>query len=241
MSWVVLDANPGIKACFSDLDKVFSLQGKKVTYDPISDLIYYPCSDKQYYVKRYYTSGKGVRGFRVRPRVQAEWENTILFERWQIPTEKIIAYGQEKRYGYFRRGAFISEEIAGAEDLARLAKEQNSLFKDDRRVNYISQQVAKYTRILHDNKFAHNDLKWRNILVDAQDKVYFIDCPTGRFWYGPFLQYRIIKDLACLDKVAKKQLSRSQRLRFYLQYMQKDSLELSDKKQIKKIVSFFKK
>jgi hypothetical protein len=41
-------------------------------------------------------------------------------------------------------------------------------------------------------------------------------CPAGTFWWGPFLRYRIVKDLACLDKVAKYHLSRTQRLRFYL-------------------------
>lgn len=241
MNWIVSDVNSDAKACFSDLTHVFALQGKTITHDPISDLIYYPCNGKQYYVKRYYTAGKGIRGFRIRPRVQAEWENTLLFEHWQIPTEKVIAYGQEKRFGYFKRGAFISEEIPGAEDLSTLTQEQNALFKNNDWVNRVSRQVAKYTRILHDNKFAHNDLKWRNILVDEHNTVYFIDCPTGRFWFGPFLRYRIVKDLACLDKVAKKQLRRTQRLRFYLQYKQKTRLESGDKQQIKKILSFFKK
>ncbi len=53
------------------------------------------------------------------------------------------------------------------------------------------------------------------------------------------LRYRIIKDLACLDKVAKYHLSNTQRLRFYLQYCQRAQLNTQDKKQIGKIVRFF--
>ncbi|NLJ12975.1 MAG: heptose kinase, partial [Gammaproteobacteria bacterium] len=55
----------------------------------------------------------------------------------------------------------------------------------------------------------------------------------------PMLRYRIIKDLACLDKVAKYHLSNTQRLRFYLQYKQKTRLSAQDKQQIGKIVRFF--
>ncbi len=43
------------------------------------------------------------------------------------------------------------------------------------------------------------------------------------------LRYRITKDLACLDKVAKYHLSATQRLRFYLQYRQRTRLNASDK------------
>jgi hypothetical protein len=53
------------------------------------------------------------------------------------------------------------------------------------------------------------------------------------------LRYRIIKDLACLDKVAKYKLSNTQRLRFYLQYSGHARLNQADKKQIRKIVKFF--
>jgi len=45
-------------------------------------------------------------------------------------------------------------------------------------------QVAAITRSLHAHGFAHNDLKWRNLLVDDQPEptVYLIDCPSGAFW-----------------------------------------------------------
>lgn len=122
-----------------------------------------------------------------------------------------------------------------------MAHQKSPLLNDKAWLKSVGEQVARYTRIMHQNKFAHNDLKWRNILVDDAGKVFFIDCPTGRFWFGPFLQYRIIKDLACLDKVAKKVLSRTDRLRFYMQYQQIQKLGATDKKQIKKILGFFKK
>jgi hypothetical protein len=53
------------------------------------------------------------------------------------------------------------------------------------------------------------------------------------------LRYRIVKDLACLDKLAKYHLSRTQRLRFYLDYAQKKRLDDADKRRIRKVLRFF--
>ena len=96
---------------------------------------------------------------------------------------------------------------------------------------------------LHSNaalkRFAHNDLKWRNLLVDDQGQLFLIDCPNGDFWRGFWLKYRITKDLACLDKVAKYHLSATQRLRFYLQYRGHQRLNASDKKRVREVVRFF--
>ncbi|MOA66587.1 hypothetical protein D3C78_1934040 [compost metagenome] len=49
----------------------------------------------------------------------------------------------------------------------------------------------------------------------------------------------MIKDLACLDKVAKYHLSRTQRLRFYLQYRDRPRLRSSDKRRVRQILKFF--
>ena len=63
--------------------------------------------------------------------------------------------------------------------------------------------------------------------------------PNGEFWRGFWLKYRITKDLACLDKLAKYHLSNTQRLRFYKQYRQCDRLDVADKKRIRHVVRFF--
>ena len=108
-------------------------------------------------------------------------------------------------------------------------------------VRHVSLQVARATRMMHDQGFTHNDLKWRNLLVDDQAlaNVYLIDCPAGSFWWGPMLRYRIIKDLACLDKLAKHHLSRSGRLAFYKMYLGKARLDTADRKQLRAILAFF--
>ncbi|RJG14374.1 heptose kinase [Pseudomonas cavernicola] len=232
-------ASAELAAIFTDLDTVFALQGENITSDPLSEVIRVECQGLRYYVKRYHRAGKGLRRFIGRPRVKAEWQNLKYFAKWGIPTAPIVAYGLERKAGAFVRGALITRELAGTEDMAQLALRDDACLRDRAWVARVSQQLARATRALHERHFTHNDLKWRNLLVNSLGELFLIDCPTGSFWWGPLLRYRIIKDLACLDKVAKYKLSRAQRLRFYLQYRGRERLDAGDKKSIRQVVKFF--
>lgn len=238
-SWTLDPAYLDLDGEFGSLKAVFALNGERLTKDPLSEVIRVERNGVRYYVKRYSGAGKGLRRFIGRPRVKAEWQNLMLFRRWGIPTAPIVAYGMERRGGAFLRGALITRELEQTDDLALLAANHDARLRDPRWVQEVSLQLARSTRAMHDRGFAHNDLKWRNLLVDPQRRLYLIDCPTGAFWRGPFLQRRIVKDLACLDKVAKYQLSRTQRLRFYLQYCQRKRLNDKDKPRIQQILNYF--
>lgn len=228
---------------FPDLDAVFALQGRRVASDPLSEVIRVEIEGTGYYVKRYTGAGKNpLRRWFARPRVQVEWENLQRFAAWGIPTARLVGYGLERRAGGFVRGALITEEIADTTDLAQLAKANDARLRDAAWVDTVSRQVAAITRTMHDHRFTHNDLKWRNLLVTAGavPQVFLIDCPGGMHWPEPFLRYRIVKDLACLDKVAKYRLSRSQRLRFYHRYRAQAGLDAADRRRIAHILRFFK-
>ncbi|MFN3580741.1 MAG: lipopolysaccharide kinase InaA family protein [Pseudomonas sp.] len=224
---------------FADLDTVFALQGEVITKDPMSSVHRIWVGDRYYFLKRYNAAGKYLRRYVGRPRVQAEWENLLYFKAWGIPAATVAAFGMERRGGAFVRGALITEALADTADLAYLAERCPEQFADIAWLGRVSRQVAHATRMMHEQGFVHNDLKWRNILVDKQVRVFLIDCPTGAFWWGPMLRYRQIKDLACLDKLGKKRLSRTQRLRFYLTYSGQQRLDPSDKKTIRKVLTFF--
>ena len=57
---------------------------------------------------------------------------------------------------------------------------------------------------------------------------------------GQFICYKSGQFYLLLtDKVAKQNLSRTRRLRFYLDYVQRQRLSRDDKKRIRKIVRFF--
>jgi hypothetical protein len=224
---------------FGSLQAVFALQGERLTSDPLSEVIRIERQGVRYYVKRYWGGGKGLRRYIGRPRVKAEWQNLKYFAKWGVPTAPIVAFGLERQFGRFVRGALITRELSNSEDLGVLANNNDPRLQDPRWVDTVSRQLARATRILHEHHFTHNDLKWRNLLVNDRVELFLIDCPTGTFWWGPLLRYRIIKDLACLDKVAKYKLSRTQRLRFYLQYRGRSGLSAGDKQRIRRVVGFF--
>lgn len=237
--WKLEEAYTKLAADFGSLDAVFALQGERITKDAISEVIRVERAGVGYYVKRYRSAGKGLRRYLARTRVTTECRNLKRFAKWGVPTPQVVAAGLERNKGAFVRGALITRELIGTQDLADLVNQRDPRLQRGEWVREISQQVATLTRCLHDHHFTHNDLKWRNLLVDEAGKVFLIDCPSGSFWWGPVLSYRIIKDLACLDKVGKLQLSRTQRLRFYLQYRGRERLNDSDKQRLGKIIGFF--
>lgn len=240
---VAQPADNTVLRSFADLDAVFALEGETITQDSLVRTLRVAIDGWRFYVKRYAGLGKKpLRRLFGQPRVRAEWQNLQRFTAWGIPTAPLIAYGLERHYGCFVRGALITAEIPDTSDLRTIAAANDPRLKSRRWLDGVSRQLADIARKMHQRGFTHNDLKWRNLLVDnsTEPQLYLIDCPSGKFWRGPFLRYRIVKDLACLDKLAKHHLSRTQRLRFYLDYAHKRRLNGDDKKMIRKIVEFFK-
>ncbi|WP_028241559.1 lipopolysaccharide kinase InaA family protein [Stutzerimonas azotifigens] len=224
---------------FATLEKVFALEGEPIARDPLSEVIRVTVGGERYYVKRYHAAGKGLRRMLGRPRVKGEWQNLRFFQGLGIPVALVVAWGLERYVGLFGRGAMITLEVPNTLDLATMARNDDPRLADRAWVEGISRQVAQATRTLHAHRFAHNDLKWRNLLVNDRSELFLIDCPTGGFWWGPFLRRRIVKDLACLDKLAKQRLSRTQRLRFFLHYQGRDHLVPEDKPFIDRILRYF--
>lgn len=241
-------ADSAAAPALASLDAVFALHGEQVARDPESEVLRVCLGGTCYYVKRY-TIGRrklrrrwfGLRDWFGPQRAVKEWKNLQRFRAWGLPTANLAAYGQERSCGRFVRAALVTEALADTVDLAHLARMQDPRLRDRHWVSHVSAQIAACARTMHRHGFAHNDFKWRNLLVGkgARPTVYLIDCPTGGFWWPPFLAYRIVKDLACLDKVGKQVLTRAQRLRFYLQYAGRSRLVASDKQQIRKILRFF--
>ena len=242
-SWCVAEPyhDSPVADAFSSLDTTISISGELITTSRISRVFRVTIQNQRFYVKCYFTGGKNLRRWIGRSRVQAEWENLYFFQKLGIPTAPIVAYGKKTISGIYCKGAIVTAEVTDTMDLATLHHLDHPLLKDHRWVANVSHQLADYTRRLHRHHFCHVDLKWRNILVTIKDEpqLFFIDCPSGRIKRGPTARKEFLKDLACLDKIAKKQLSKTQRLRFFKWYKRRPSLTSGDKKKIDQIVTYF--
>lgn len=241
--WKITPAyrNSPIAALLPSLAAAFDTAGQYVTSSPISRVIRKEVAGEAVYIKTYTRGGKSLRRWFGRSRARAEWENLFFFEQLDIPIPPLVAYGQETRGGLFKRAALVTAELKNTRDLNTLHLEDHPILKDRHWVTAVSHQIARHTRRLHQLRFGHLDLKWRNILVSLQapPRVYFFDCPAGQIRRGPNATRWFIKDIACLDKVAKMRLSRTQRLKFFMTYERIHRLGERDKHKIRKILRFF--
>ncbi|MCC5797133.1 MAG: protein kinase [Methylophaga sp.] len=235
-AWQLMPDFEKLNAVFGSLDNVFELKGEIVTQDKLSEVIRVEVGGRRFYVKRYHRAGKGLKQFLGRSRIKSEWMNLLLFTKLGIPTAPVVAYGEYRALGIFKRGALVTQEIAHTQDLAELARNNDARLGRSDWVKAISQQTADALRQMHQRQFVHNDYKWRNLLVDDEDRVYLIDCPLGAFWPKPIFLRRRFKDFKALDRVAKYKLRATQRLRFYLQYVQKTRLEPKDKRFLRQLL-----
>lgn len=212
-----------------------------VSKSPLSRLFLKNITKKNYYVKTYHQAGRKLRRLLGRSRLRAEWENLFLFASLGIPIPEVTAFGEKRGWMSYRGGILVTQSIDNVRDLAALAKEWHPLMEDKAWLQSVLEQVACHTQSLHQLGFIHNDLKWRNILVTLDQKpiVYFIDCPSGKIKSGWFKRRGIIKDLACLDKVAKYCLSRRTRLHFLKSYFGNQTLTVKQKKMLSNILKFF--
>jgi len=219
-------------------DNAFNEEGELLTLDKISQVRKLHLGSRSLFIKRYTKADRLDRTLVSQARLQGEWDNLLLFRRLGIATPEPIAFGIERRNGLFQRGVMITAEVEQAMDLYAVLRTTPERFHDRTWFRTVANDIADFTRLLHEHRFAHNDLKWRNILLAGEqlDDVYFFDCPKGRRWTWPFLNFRIIKDLGHLDLIARRVLSRSQRLYWFKRYRRSERLTAADKAMIRKIL-----
>lgn len=239
--WLSADATPLERATFRDLDSTINVRGELINDSSISHLVKIQIESRSYYVKVYHHAGRNLRRFVGRSRVRAEWQNQHAFGEFGIPSARIVAFGESKGPLGAHKGVIVTEEVPDTIDLFELAQQKPEWLHNREWTKCVIGRLASHVRSMHAHRFVHNDLKWRNILVDFRNtpEVYIIDCPLGRRRIGPWLQRGIVKDLACLDLVAKKHLSRTQRLRFYKSYKGVDHLTNFHRRQIERVLRFF--
>lgn len=218
-----------------DLNDLLSMQGTRITIrHGMSEMIL--DTSGSYFIKRYFKPRKRWLSRLFASKARREYQNQLFFQRLGIPVPEILAFHEEK--GLNRRAAIVTRALPGAIDLATLLGGENA--PRGKRLDNLLRQLAGIVRKLHEQGFFHNDLHLRNILVH-QNRLYLIDSPNGRrLGFIPLVSARFRRrDLALVDKAARRYLSRSWRMRLYHYYSGIDALSEEDKKQIDIISHYY--
>ena len=222
-----------------DIPYVQQTQGIIVSQDSISWVKQCQLHGQTFYVKYYKRAGKGLRRWFGRSRIRGEWENLQYFARLGIPTPPLVAWGEQRSWGFFQGGFLVTQALPDTCNVQQFFEE--GLYKqyDPQVLRTLIKSMANYTAQLHNEGFIHNDLKWRNILVrlTKAPTLYFIDCPLGGKRWQQSRGKR--KDLAHLDKLAKRYLSRTLRLYFYHCYKDSKGINTKDKAYLKRINAYW--
>jgi heptosyltransferase-2 len=149
-----------------------------------------------------------------------------------INTPQTIAYGQQWQGLFENRSFIITEKIPAS---ASLEEKLPDYFLHQRK-NFI-RNLAAFIRKFHKTGYRHRDLYLCHIFCNSQSQFTLID--LNRAFKPRFFSERyLIKDLAQLYYSAPGgTFTKSDRLRFFLAYLQKGNLSKKDKIFIKKVKS----
>ena len=152
-----------------------------------------------------------------RSRASVEYHNLrVLHARGLAP--RVVAFGQQRIAGLLQSSLLISEEVPDARSLDQyIAGPFQTLTPQARRD--VIDRLAAFTRQMNAGGFINSEYHWRNILVINQcDGVAFqlIDPSSSRRRYRLFYPFF---DVATLDVCAPFFFTRTERLRFFKQYL----------------------
>lgn len=169
----------------------------------------------------------------------SDFETTNKLKTAGIHTPKILCYG-EQWGGFFEKRSFIiTEKIPNAESLERTLPDYfNNLLTTENlklRRNFIA-QLAGFVGKFHRTNYRHRDLYFSHVFYSKSGIFYLVD--LARTFKPIILRRRFrIKDIAQLHYSAPaRYFSKTDRLRFYLDYSGQKKLVRKDKAFIRKVI-----
>lgn len=167
-----------------------------------------------------------------------EYETSQLLMEAGINTPKTVAFGDQWNTLFEKRSFFVTEKIPDAEALERKLPGyfENKTATDNLKLQrkFIS-SLAKFIKKFHDTGYRHRDLYLAHIFYNNKE-FYLIDLARA-FKPALFKKRYQIKDVAQLYYSApRKYFSRTDRMRFYFNYVERQRLGPSDKAFIKQVM-----
>jgi hypothetical protein len=157
-----------------------------------------------------------------------------------IRTPKTLFYGEQWGTFFEKRSFIITEKIPNAESLERRLP---NCFSGPKTVENIKlrrdfiAQLAGFVKQFHETGYCHRDLYLSHIFHSDSGDFYLIDLARA-FKPGVRLRRFLIKDIAQVYYSAPaKYFSKTDRLRFYINYAGRQKLTRKDKAFIRKVLN----
>ena len=183
-------------------------------------------------------------GFRIPEGAENEWHTIIRLEEIGIRTMTPVAFGAIRKYGLPYHALTLTEHLYGAERLEEFLPLQFSGKRPGPdKIHYkrkIIQELARWARRFHGSGFHHQDFYLGHIFIkpcDGEDfTLHLIDLQRVKE-HRKVRTSRVVKDLSQINFSATQLscLSRTDRLRFLMAYLDKERLNAAEKKLIRKV------
>lgn len=182
-------------------------------------------SSRTYFIKVYRYSGRQWRHRFRTDKATIEANNyAVLRDAVGIGCPEVVAYGARRGGWRLLDAVIVTRAIPDVIDLQQLFERRWPSARaslGDRNRRAVLDSVAATVRRMHERGFRHIDLQWRNILIGESDaarpRVYLIDAPRGGCYRDAGrLTSGQLRDLSCLNKEARRRLTRGEQLRYLL-------------------------
>lgn len=240
-----LDGVQSVLCCIGDRLAAWSR-----TTDTI--LVKLPGGDGSIYIKRYHYPGwrRRFRGmlrgtFLKASRARSEFRALSAMRRLGIQAVRPIAFGERRTFHFVKSCFLITEAVPDAMSLVTFIKTfaDHVMTSHARRAKVeILTSLARQVRHMHEMGFVHRDLFWRNVLIrplpDERFEFYFLDASVGRrIRIAQRRQESIVHDIAAMGVLAPEFCSKSDQLRFLLEYLATDRLTPEDRRWLRRVQS----
>ncbi len=184
---------------------------------------------------------KGLSRFRLPARgARQEWKNILAVRAAGISTVSPVAFGEKPFLGIETCSFTLTEELYHCRPLDQLIRKDFSGLRSGEQISRfrrITRQLGSMARKFHEKGLYHQDLYLSHIYVGKDDTLFIIDLQRVLTRPGGSHRYQI-KDLGQLNYSAEvtRGISRTDRLRFLLAYLNQPTLGRKGKKIIKSIL-----
>lgn len=219
--------------------------GKAICHKRGRSTVRLQIGDRAFYLKRnrfhWVEFFKGLSRLRLPVRgALREWRNIAQLRAAGVPTLVPIAFGERPVLGIETCSFSMTEELYGCVPLDQVLIRElsgNLTRIEQARKRHLLRQLGQVARRLHGDGFYHQDFYLSHFFLGSDDVLHLID--LQRVLHQPLRsRHFLIKDLAQLNFAASRipSLSRTDRLRFLLSYLNNHSLQKCDKKLVQSVL-----